>query len=95
MIGWVEFMEWRWIFEAMGGRMDDPWSGLEWRLQSTGKTMVEAWRSLFGWIHGVELVFVSKRGCSSTIRPSSLPLKVFVRLGGSIDNVSGTRKSIL
>ena len=58
--------------EAMGGI---PGVDLISGLQSPAKTMGEAWVALFGWIHGVELVFVSKRGSSSTIRGTSLPLK--------------------
>ena len=73
MDGWMD----GWMDGGMGGRMDEPWSGLDIGLQSTVLTMVEAWVALFGWIHGVELVFVSKRGSSSTIRPSSYSGKGF------------------
>ena len=61
-----------WMDGGTGGRMDEPWSGLDIGLQSTVLTMVKAWVALFGWIHGVELVFVSKRVPSSTLRASSL-----------------------
>ena len=43
--------------------------------QSTVLTMVEAWVALFGWIHGMEVVFVLKRVSSSTLRPSLLAPK--------------------
>ena len=71
MDGWMD----GWMDGGMGGRMDEPWSGLDIGLQSTVLTMVEAWVALFGWIHGMELVFVLKRVSSSTLRPSLLPPK--------------------
>ena len=61
--GWVE----AWVEGWMNHGVD-----LILGLQSTVLTMVEAWVALFGWIHGVELVFVSKRVPSSTLRASSL-----------------------
>ena len=33
--------------------------------QSTVLTMVEAWVALFGWIHGMEVVFVLKRSLAA------------------------------
>ena len=66
MIGWVEFMEWRWRMEAMGGSHG---VDLIWGLQSTAKTMVEAWVALFGWIHGVDLKSEPKRAPAALLDP--------------------------
>ena len=46
-------------------------------LYSTAMTMVEAWISLFGWIHEVDLKSEPKKGCSSTIRAIMLVGKEF------------------
>ena len=53
--------------------------------------MVEAWVALFGWVHGVELVFVSKRGSSSTIRAIMLALKGFRSFDSSAAKTSSQK----
>ena len=38
-------------------------------LYSTAMTMVEAWISLFGWIHGVDLKSEPKRAAAALLDP--------------------------
>ena len=71
--GWIHGMEMDgWVEGWMNHGVD-----LILGLQSTVLTMVEAWVALFGWIHGVELVFVSKWVPSSTLKASSLLVWIF------------------
>ena len=43
---------------------------LIWGVQSTAKTMVEAWVALFGWIHGMGLNSEPKRAAAALLEPS-------------------------
>ena len=59
-----------------------------------GDGWVEAWVALLGRIHGMVLVFVSKRGSSSTIRPSSCSQKGFTTRFSVFHDELGNSKSL-